>query len=131
MKMKANCHMTNRQSNQKSQTKRIYFVLSVLLLALILIVNINQVYAQTGITVGSDQLILNSGENLYYGVMGETSNAGASGLLLQRPAGNNIFRVDPFGNVISAGNVGGVGLCMGSDCRTSWSDVVSSSNTWK
>jgi len=131
MKMKANCHMNNRQSNQKSQTKRIYFVLSVLLLALIFVANANKTYAQTGIMVGSDQLILNNADNLYYGVMGESSNAGASALLLQRPAGSNIFRVDPYGNVISAGNVGGAGLCMGSDCRTSWADVVSDSSFWQ
>jgi len=129
--MKANCHMNNRQSNQKSQTKRIYFVLSVLLLALIFVANANKTYAQTGIMVGSDQLILNNADNLYYGVMGESSNAGASALLLQRPAGSNIFRVDPYGNVISAGNVGGAGLCMGSDCRTSWADVVSDSSFWQ
>jgi len=123
--------MNNRQSNQKSQTKRIYFVLSVLLLALIFVANANKTYAQTGIMVGSDQLILNNADNLYYGVMGESSNAGASALLLQRPAGSNIFRVDPYGNVISAGNVGGAGLCMGSDCRTSWADVVSDSSFWQ
>jgi hypothetical protein len=62
--------------------------------------------AATGISVGSSSLNLGATENLYYGAMGTGSSATGGGILIQKPGGTNIFKVDALGGGYFAGNVG-------------------------
>jgi hypothetical protein len=80
-------------------------ILFSLLLAFFILSPLAPVQATVGLMVGADSLNLGSGENLYYGNFSASSNAGANAILLQKPAGTNIFRVDTTGSLIMAGSL--------------------------
>lgn len=62
--------------------------------------------AATGITVGNNTLNIGASENLLYGIMGETSSTTAGGILIQKPSGTDIFKINSSGSGYFAGNVG-------------------------
>jgi hypothetical protein len=61
--------------------------------------------AADGFAVGSNNLIMNSGENLFYANFNASSHSSSSPILLQKPAGTNIFRVNTSGSLIMAGSL--------------------------
>lgn len=76
--------------------------------------------AGTSIHIGNTVINLADGQNLLWGELGNGSSGSGSFLLLQK-SGVDKFRIDHNGNVLTAGQVrGDGGLCIGSDCRTSW-----------
>jgi hypothetical protein len=64
------------------------------------------VQAANSLNVGTDTSILNSGDNLFYGDLSASSNAGSNAILIQKPSGTNLFKVDSSGNMLVTGNVG-------------------------
>jgi len=87
------------------------------LLFLVFFVTVSDVNAQVGVIVGSDALVLGSGQNLYYGVMSNSSNSAASGILIQKPSGSNLFRVDATGSLFTL-NRAGIGAAATSPVET-------------
>ncbi len=80
----------------------------------------------TGLYIGDGVIKPTSpSENMVYVVSGATATGGL--LLLQNGVGNNRLYLDYDGNLTVYGAVKGAEICIGEECRSSWSEVIGSS----